>query len=225
MTLTYTNTLEVEKAIAQYRQSGHVEDRNRAVELCLPLVRQFAATIVSGGSFGVVDFDDLSQAGAIGATHAVERYDPAKGQRFTTFAWPRIDGAMRDLLRATDTATRTQRALHAAGKPSAVRKTLSLSRSMRGDGRATTFAAQWADPRSDQAMAHVDRDDFFDVYLDGLPRNEQLAMRLYYAEGFTSSEVGRVLGVVESRVSHLRKASLDSLRIAFGVAPSEGQPQ
>lgn len=44
-------------------------------------------------------FDDLCGAGHVGAVEAAQRYDLASETSFEGFAWPRISGAMIDLLR------------------------------------------------------------------------------------------------------------------------------
>ena len=45
-----------------------------------------------------VEMDDLVQAGNVGLAEAAARYDPSRAQ-FSTFAYERIRGAMRDFLR------------------------------------------------------------------------------------------------------------------------------
>jgi RNA polymerase sigma factor for flagellar operon FliA len=45
-----------------------------------------------------------------------------------------------------------------------------------------------------------------------LPERDQVIIALYYFEGFTLSEIGRVLGVTESRVSQLHSRATMVLR-------------
>ena len=56
-----------------------------------------------------VDLDDLIDAGTSGLVSAAVKYDPAKGVSFKTYARHRIRGAMLDVLREADVATREQR--------------------------------------------------------------------------------------------------------------------
>ena len=56
-----------------------------------------------------VDRDDLIGAGVLGLLDAVNRYDPARGVMFKTYAETRIRGAMLDSLRDLDWAPRALR--------------------------------------------------------------------------------------------------------------------
>jgi len=58
-----------------------------------------------------VEIDDLVSWGAIGLLEAFERFDAAKGVRFSTYAEHRIRGTIYDQLRARDTSTRRRRDL------------------------------------------------------------------------------------------------------------------
>ena len=49
-----------------------------------------------------VSEDDLIGAGALGLVEAAHRYDPSAGVKFTTFAYPRVRGAIIDHLRQHD---------------------------------------------------------------------------------------------------------------------------
>src|SRR5258708_35319859 len=56
-----------------------------------------------------VDVDDLMGAGMLGLLDAVEKFDPAKGVLFKTYAEMRVRGAMLDSLRDLDWAPRSMR--------------------------------------------------------------------------------------------------------------------
>ena len=56
-----------------------------------------------------VEFDDLVSAGSIGLMTALKAFDPKRGLAFSTFAVPRIRGAILDELRRQDDATRSVR--------------------------------------------------------------------------------------------------------------------
>jgi RNA polymerase sigma factor for flagellar operon FliA len=49
-----------------------------------------------------------------------------------------------------------------------------------------------------------------------LPQREQRVLQMYYVEEMTLKEIGLVLGLVESRVSQIRTAVLEVLRMRLG---------
>jgi RNA polymerase sigma factor for flagellar operon FliA len=55
------------------------------------------------------EWDDLVSAGTMGLIDAVESFDPARGLAFSTFAAPRIRGAILDELRRVDALPRSVR--------------------------------------------------------------------------------------------------------------------
>ena len=56
-----------------------------------------------------VELDDLVSVGSLGLMAALDAFDPSRGLAFSTFAVPRIRGAMLDELRRQDDATRSVR--------------------------------------------------------------------------------------------------------------------
>jgi RNA polymerase sigma factor for flagellar operon FliA len=51
--------------------------------------------------------------------------------------------------------------------------------------------------------------------LDGMPEREKWVIALYYFEHFTLADIGRVLGVTESRVSQIHTKAMMHLRVFF----------
>lgn len=74
----------------------------------LPLVHHVARQLVRGSRMEV-DFDDLVSAGTIGLINALENFDASRGLAFSTFAAPRIRGAILDDLRRRDHVPRSVR--------------------------------------------------------------------------------------------------------------------
>jgi RNA polymerase sigma factor for flagellar operon FliA len=74
-----------------------------------PLVRQIAGRLRARLSANV-GIDELEQAGLIGLNEALTRFEEGRGSSFETYAARRIEGAMLDSLRATDTLPRHVRA-------------------------------------------------------------------------------------------------------------------
>jgi RNA polymerase sigma factor for flagellar operon FliA len=70
------------------------------------------ASAIDGGP--LVAFDDLVSWGTLGLIQAVDRFDGSRGRPFTSFAIPRVRGAIIDGLRQADRVPRnTRRAMRA----------------------------------------------------------------------------------------------------------------
>jgi RNA polymerase sigma factor (sigma-70 family) len=74
---------------AQYQRSPSVRVRNQIVELNIGLAQRAAHRLSQDGQ---ETLEDLIQVGAIGLCKAVERFDPSKGNAFSSYAMPFIRG-------------------------------------------------------------------------------------------------------------------------------------
>lgn len=75
-------TPEEEIELAERARRGDEEAKQKLVEANMRLVMNIAKHYRNA----LVPFEDLVQEGAIGLMNAVERYDPSKGYRFSTYA-------------------------------------------------------------------------------------------------------------------------------------------
>ena len=217
--------------------------RDRIIVHYSPLVK-FVAGRVGAGLPNSVDSGDLVSAGVFGLIDAVERFDPARGVKFETFAVPRIRGAVFDGLRSLDWVPRSVR--------SRAREVENAFQDLEGKmGRGPTdeelavhlkisatefqkwlasIASTTVGPRAltgdvpDSPAALVEEGEvkrLVKVELRRLPEREKLVLTLYYDEGLTLSEIGSILGVTESRVSQIHTKAVLHLRArlsATGVA-------
>lgn len=83
----------------RYKETRDSGARDALVELYLPLVRMVAGRL-SMGLPSQVEVDDLESFGLFGLLEAMERFDPARGVKFETYASTRVRGAIIDGLRA-----------------------------------------------------------------------------------------------------------------------------
>jgi RNA polymerase sigma factor for flagellar operon FliA len=92
----------------QSYQAGNISARDRLLEEHLGLVhhvaRQMSRTLAVRA-----DFDELVSAGTMGLMAALDGFDPSRGLAFSTFAAPRIRGAILDELRKQDHVPRSVR--------------------------------------------------------------------------------------------------------------------
>ena len=87
---------------------GDAAARERLLAEHLGLVH-FVARQVARGISVEADFDELVSAGTIGLVNALESFDTGRGLAFSTFAAPRIRGAILDELRRQDHVPRSVR--------------------------------------------------------------------------------------------------------------------
>ncbi len=82
--------------------------RDRLILEYMPLVKYVAGRLAVGLPASV-QIEDLIGSGTLGLMGAVQRYDPGRDNKFSTFAIARIRGAMLDELRAMDWVPRSVR--------------------------------------------------------------------------------------------------------------------
>src|SRR5205085_3985077 len=71
--------------------SGGPQERGRLIESHLPLVRSIARRYAGQGE----SLEDLVQVGSVALVRASDRFDPARGVAFATFAAPAVEGEIR----------------------------------------------------------------------------------------------------------------------------------
>ncbi len=96
-----------EHVLQRTRARATDPERDALLEKHLNLVYHVARRMNRGG--GDVEFDELVSAGTMGLIDAIEKFDPDRGLAFSTFAVPRIRGAILDELRRLDTVSRGMR--------------------------------------------------------------------------------------------------------------------
>ena len=86
-------------------------------------------------------------------------------------------------------------------------------------GESTTFGETLAD-RSEGPMAAFEVEEMKQILAGAINRlgeREKIVLTLYYYEGLTLSEIGRVLGVTESRVCQIHTKAVLQLRGRMGL--------
>lgn len=231
------NESGVEELWTRYRAEPSLELRNRLVLQYSPLVKYVAGRLRTRLPDSV-DYADLVSDGIIGLMEAIDRFDPSRGLTFQTFAVPRIRGAMVDALRALDWVPRSvrekvrqveeaQRVLEARlgripDDPEIAAElgiTVPALRALYAKVAFTSVGTledlELADDLSAAATHEIEDDQAKAALLrvvGELPERDQVLIALYYFEGLTLSEIGRVLGVSESRVSQLHSRATMVLR-------------
>jgi RNA polymerase sigma factor for flagellar operon FliA len=91
-----------------FKSSGDVDSRERLILHYAPLVK-YVASRVATGLPASVDQADLVSYGMFGLIDALQKFEPLRGNKFETYAIPRIRGAIIDELRAMDWVPRSVR--------------------------------------------------------------------------------------------------------------------
>ena len=131
----------VEALIRRWRRTGDRRLRERAVRCGMPLARRLALAYVTAHE----PLDDLVQVANLGLVKAVDRFDPDRGTRFSTFAVPTITGELRRHFRNTAWTLHAPRSLQEAHY--AVRD--ASERLVQRDGRSPTVAELAAETQLD----------------------------------------------------------------------------
>lgn len=89
------NDQHLSTLLAHYAQSPSPDTMSTLVEGYLPLSRAIARKFSGRG----VETEDLEQVAAMALMKAIERFEPDRGLKFTTFATPTIAGEVRNYIR------------------------------------------------------------------------------------------------------------------------------
>ena len=95
----------------RYAKSRSPDTLEAAVEAALPLTQTIAARFAGRG----IEVEDLRQVAAMALVEALQRFDPARGLRFTTFVTPTMTGKVRNYIRDKAQLLRSPRGLREQG--------------------------------------------------------------------------------------------------------------
>jgi RNA polymerase sigma factor for flagellar operon FliA len=227
---------DLEQIWREFRATGEASLRNRLVLQYAPLVKYVAGRLRTRMPESV-DPDDLVSDGVLGLMDAIERFEPARGLSFQTFAVPRIRGAIIDGMRSMDFVPRSvrdklrtvQRAqvtleerLGRVPEDAEVAREIGIPLQQLRDlsrqgnsNHANLDDFDLADELSQATDHQVEQGDVNASLMrvvDQLGERDQVIIALYYFEGLTLAEIGVVLGVTESRVSQVHRRATTTLR-------------
>ena len=87
--------MDTARLIQLYKETGDLLLRNAIVEKNLRLAEGIASRFIGRG----VDYEDLVQVASIALIGAIERFEPERGFKFSTFAAPTIIGEIKNYFR------------------------------------------------------------------------------------------------------------------------------
>jgi RNA polymerase sigma-B factor len=126
-----------QELLIRYHESGDMSARRELVERFLPFARDLALRY----SYTDEPIDDLVQVASLGLLKAIDRYEPGRGTRFTSYAAPTILGELKRHFRDKGWALHVprdlqERALKAAREGELLAKRLGRSPSVREIAKA-----------------------------------------------------------------------------------------
>ena len=228
--------LSLDVAVAQFSRTRDPALRATIVERGAWLARRVARRFADTSE----PFDDLFQVAMIGLVKAVDRYDPAFGVRFGTFATPTILGELRRHFRdhtwavhvprgAKDLRMQVNNAVdeltpHLGRAPTvdelAARLDLRREQVLDGLEAGTVYSAvsldglpgvEPADETDARTNDVLDR-QVLTTLLERLPKRERTILYLRYFHELSQAQIAERVGTSQVHVGRLIAASLTSLR-------------
>lgn len=223
-------------------------DREQLIESHLPLVRAIARRYAGRGE----NMDDLIQVGSIGLIRASDRFDPARGVAFATFATPAIEGEIRrhlgdripplriprELQRMSGAVQVRRRELEALLGRSPTVDELASALGVKQDDveralaveRARQSAPESADAiesaaGSEQLASAEDR-LLLEAGARALDERERRIVFLRFHADMTEREIATEVGISQAQVSRVLSGALVKLRAELaeqGLRPAGGE--
>lgn len=182
--------------------------------------------------------DELIAAGFEGLLKSKDRYDPARGVKFSTFAYYRIRGAMIDSVRRNSVlSARMAAKLKAMEAADSIAEGFGPSRTnakpVEQIGTVTDFlkqatavylmasASEECNATPEEALLEAESKDLIAAGVDALPEREKALIQGYYFEGRPFEEVAKELNISKSWASRLHAKALSRLKKSMrGRAPT-----
>ncbi len=227
-----------EAALWQAWRAGDAGARAPLLALHLPYARVVAATCYRRRVHDEVGFDDYHQYARLGLLEAMERYDPARGVQFRSFAARRMLGAILDGLgrfteRQQQVAARQRwraeridaaKALAVAGRPPPAGAAEALMACVAEVGLG--LALCWM--LDGTGMVDIpDRSESLPFYracelrqlrealyrlVDALPPQERAVVRGHYLQALPFEAIAREMALTKGRISQIHRQALLRLR-------------
>ena len=191
---------------AAYLQERDDESRNALVNFYWPLCKKVIGAVAGTLPSYLRLSNELDSDAFVGLINAIDKFDPCRGIKFMTFATIRIRGAMLDGLRERDWVPRLERLRISQGDTQQKSRMVSLEAINEKIAKMCNRSFDRKDPAAPDPASAEDIRDFWRIVLKGFNRIERLIVTLYFIEDLTMKQIGKQVGLSESRISQLMSA-------------------
>jgi len=209
--------------------------REALFDLHLPFARKIARQQFHDRPGGDIEFGDLLQLACAGLLEAIDRFDPARGAMFQSFAERRISGAIlnsishfseyreqkafqrrikRERMASLNAGRATGRAAKARSRSDLTELAIGLAIGFMLEGTGLyhddTAPQPWNNPYDTVAWNQTVTRLANELALLG--ERERRILQHHYVEGLTFGMIAALIGLSKARVSQLHQAALATLR-------------
>lgn len=216
--------------------------RERLVTAYQGLSRIMAAKVYARRVYTEMEFDDYLHYATVGLIESIDRFEPARGIRFETFASARITGAILDGIESSSEIQEQVAARRrvigqrlgtlkgapdapAPGSPAAVFSYLAelaiglaIGFVLEDSGMLMDAQSEYAD-NTYQAVELRQLQARVRAQLGTLPPNQQKVIEGHYLHFLAFEEIARNMGLTRGRIAQLHKEALGNLRSGLRNAP------
>jgi RNA polymerase sigma factor for flagellar operon FliA len=228
---------------SRYREDRDEQARESLILMYLPYARTIAAGLFKQHVNHEVEFREYVQWATLGLIEALDRYDPGRGAKFTTYAYTRIQGSIRNglehiserqeqlglqrrLVAERVEAARRGRDLSEQGVPAAellgemadIGSVLILSFMLDETGMVQGPADALPDGCYETLAFRQEQRRLSDMLQHLTPR-EHAVIRMHYMQGMTYEDVAATLRITKGRVAQLHQQALVRLRRLLDTSP------
>jgi RNA polymerase sporulation-specific sigma factor len=186
----------------RYKMMGDLRARRRLIEAYQPLVFKTVMAL----RLPPAVLMDMIQEGTVGLIEAVERFDPARGFRFSTFAAYRIRGSVLNALRRERSGM------------------VSLEQELMAQPDMS-IATRIPDPLAQEALTAVENRVFLAQVIEvigRLPPRERAILHAFFLESREPQAVAREMRISVSHMYRLQKQAIARVREILFPSPSPG---
>jgi RNA polymerase sigma factor for flagellar operon FliA len=217
----------MDSATRAYKQTSIDQLREQLILDNLVYVRKILSTLTVGLPPNY-DKENLEQAGIVGLVETARSFDPGRGVAFRTYCYPRIRGAIVDEMRKNSPVpqqmlsyiSQVKSAYERLGSPvtpemlaketgldvekiQQVLEAMRFTKPQKWNDLFCNVHSGWrsGEESPDQELENNELKRIVADSIEKLPERERLVLTLYFVEDLTLMEIGKVIGISESRAS------------------------